>query len=275
VRQHPLAPVIALATLALASPASPQALTLFTLASPSALSYGCAQPCMCAWLLRGPLTGGFTLQLTSLDTLVVHAHYEMLDFVWRWEIPDSTGGMRIGTLTGHGTYEFSFLPGVGSQRVQLDLTTEDGFRHHFDSGFVALSTGPGLDFEIHLGHACYDSVLRLVALPQTGSRPAAARLAAAPNPARAGADIVLVLPEPATGQVEVVSVTGQIVAVIANGAFPASESRLRWDGRTAAGTDAGVGVFWVRARISYHAWETVAVPRLGDVTLTHQFVRLR
>jgi len=278
VRQHPLALVVALATLTLATPASTQVLDPIqcTLTSPSELGYGCAQPCMCAWFVRGPLTGGFAMHLTSSDYL--HAHYALLDFAWRWEVPDSTGGTRIETLTGRGTYDVDYLPGVGSQRMQLDLTTEDGFEHHFDSRWVPGPTSSALDIVVPMGRACRDSVVHIVALERTEDVPPTvpgAMLAAAPNPARAGADIQLVLPEPASGQVEVVSVSGQIVAVIANGAFPAGESRLRWDGRAAAGTDAGVGVFWVRARISYHAREAVAVPRLGDVTLTNQFVRLR
>jgi len=281
VRQHLLAPVAALATLALATPARAQVVdpVPYTLTSPSDLGYGCAQPCMCAWFRRGPLNGGFMLHLASVDGF--RGHYEVLDFTWRWELPDSAGGTRTVALTGHGTYDAQALPGVGSQRIQLDLTTEDGFEHHFDSHSVVGPRSDTLEFEIPMGHACHDSVLRVVAVPQDEHVPPAVpgvRLAAAPNPARADADFVLVLPEAAAGKVEVVGVSGQIVAVIAKGVFPAGESRWHWDGRNAAGTDAGVGVFWVRARLD-PLEVRMACPDCGGAagprTLIHSFVRLR
>jgi len=279
VRQHPLVPVVALATLALAAPASTQVPDPipYTLTSPSGLGYGCAQPCMCAWFVRGPLTGGFLLHFTGEDSF--RAHYVILDFAWRWEIPDSAGGTRIQTLAGRGTYDMDPLPGVGSQRLQLDLTTEDGFAHHFDSRWVTGPVSAALDFEIPMGHACRDSVLRVVALPPNEHVPPGepgVRLTATPNPARGGADFVLVLPEAAMGQVEVLSVSGQLVAAIAKGTLPAGENRLHWDGRNAAGADAGVGVFWVRGRIApLDLSECAGCGAPPPRTLVHPFVRLR
>jgi hypothetical protein len=233
---------------------------------------------MCAWFLRGPLTGGFLLHFTGGDGFATH--YEILDFAWRWELPDGAGGTRIETLTGRGTYDIRSLPGVGSQRMQLDLTTEDGLGHHFDSHWVTGPMSSTLDLEIPMAHACLDSVLRVVALPPNEHVPPSepeARLAATPNPARAGADLVLVLPEATTGQVEVMSVSGQLVAVIAKGAFPAGESRWHWNGRNAAGTDAGVGVFWVRGRFDppLDPRACAACGSLQPLALIHPFVRLR
>jgi len=265
VRQHLLAPVVALATLTLATPARTQVSDPipYGLTARSELGYGCAQPCMCAWFQRGPLTGDFALHLTGMDFL--YAHYALLDIVWRSEIPDGAG-TRTETLKGHGTYDIGG-PGVGRQRMQLDLTAEDGFAHHFDSGWVEIPPGPALDLEIPMGHACYDSVLRVVALPLGGDLQAGglwARLTAAPNPTGAGTDVViaLALPEPVAGEVAVMSATGRTIAVIASGVLPAGVSRWRWDGRTTSGADAGVGVFWVHARF-------------GSQALTHQFVRLK
>src|SRR6185369_17631899 len=113
---------------------------------------------------------------------------------------------------------------------------------------------------------CIDSILHVVAGPQgTESVPPtgpAMRLTASPNPTREGADVVLSLPEAQIGEVTVLNVAGQRVAVLAQGTLSAGESRWHWDGRTASGTDAGAGVFWVRAQ-------------LGAQTVTQGFVRFR
>jgi hypothetical protein len=139
---------------------------------------------------------------------------------------------------------------------------------HFDSGLVPTRAPfPAIDIDVRMAvNVCIDSVLHVVAGPQgTESVPPEGptmRLAASPNPTRAGADVVLTLPRDETGEVTVLNVAGQQVAQLASGTFLAGQSHWYWDGRTASGTDAGAGVFWVRAR-------------LGSQTVTQGFVRFR
>src|SRR5262249_3123035 len=139
---------------------------------------------------------------------------------------------------------------------------------HFDSGVVPSRVAfPAIDIDVRVAvNVCIDSVLHVIAGPQgTESVPPngpTMRLTATPNPTRAGVELVLSLPEAADGEVTLLNVAGQSVAVLARGGFPAGYSHWHWDGRTQSGTDAGAGVFWVRAR-------------LGSNTVTQGFVRFR
>lgn len=239
----------------------------YALFAQSQLTYGCMGPCACPVIFTPPMSGTFTLYRTSVDPF--YAHYALLNIVWRYPVP---GTAKTATVTGHGTYdiggEVAFM-----HRMQLDVTTDGVLEQHFDSGLVPVCPCPGaanlpaIDIEVHSReNACIDSVLHVAASPSgTEAVPPGGptmRLTASPNPTRAGADVVLSLPGAETGDVTVLNVAGQSVAVLARGSFPAGESRWRWDGRTSSGTDAGAGVFWVRAR-------------LGARTVTQGFVRFR
>jgi hypothetical protein len=253
-----------LAMLAGARPATAQVLDpiQYALFSRSDLGYGCDGPCACPFVFSGPLTGTFTFYRTAVDPLFTH--YALLNIVWHYTVPGTT---KLATITGHGTYDIGGEV-ANMQRMQLDVTTDGVLAQHFDSGLVpARASFPAIDIDVRVQvNVCIDSVLHVIAGPQgTESVPPggpAMRLTASPNPTREGADVALTLPEAEPGEVTVLNVAGQSVAVLASGTFPAGESRWHWDGRTASGTDAGAGVFWVRAR-------------LGTRTVTQGFVRFR
>jgi hypothetical protein len=259
-----LAIATSLSALAIVLPARAQVLDpiQYALFSRSDLGYGCDGPCACPFVFTGPLTGTFTFYRTSVDPL--YTHYALLNIVWHYPVP---GTSKVATVTGHGTYDIGGEV-ASMQRMQLDVTTDGALEQHFDSGLVPTRAAfPAIDIEARVQvNVCIDSVLHVIAGPQgTESVPPggpAMRLTTSPNPTRAGADVALSLPAAESGEVTVLNVAGQSVAVLAHGTLPAGESHWRWDGRTASGTDAGAGVFWVRAR-------------LGTRTVTQGFVRFR
>jgi len=259
-----LAPFVLLVTLALPRSAAAQVLDpiQYSLFKSADFGYGCDGPCACPFVFSGSLDGTFTFYRTSVDPL--YTHYALLNILWHYPVP---GTDKIATITGHGTYDIGGEV-ANMQRMQLDVVTDGVLAQHFDSGLVpARGIFPAIDIDVRLAvNVCVDSVLHVVAGPQgtesVGPGGAALRLSAAPNPTRAGSDVVLVLPEAETGRVDVLSVTGRAIATLASGAFPAGENRWHWDGRAAGGADAGVGVFWVRARF-------------GSRTAEQRFVRLR
>lgn len=262
--RHRLALAILLATLTFPRPAAAQVLDpiQYSLFKSADFGYGCDGPCACPFVFSGSLDGSFTFYRTSVDPL--YTHYALLNIRWQYPVP---GTGKIANLTGHGTYDIGGEV-AAMQRMQLDLVTDGVLAQHFDSGLVPVhAVFPAIDIDVRLAvNACVDSVVHVVAGPQgTASVPPdgpTMRLTTSPNPARTGTDVVLSLPGAETGDVTVLNVAGQSVAVLARGAFPAGESRWHWDGRTSAGTDAGAGVFWVRAR-------------LGTNTVTQGFVRFR
>ena len=255
---------LTLATLVSACPATGQVLDpiQYSLFHRSDLGYGCDGPCACPFVFTGPLTGTFTFYRPGIDPL--STHYELLNIRWQYPVP---GSSKFATITGHGTYDISGEV-AAMQRMQLDVTTDGVLTQHFDSGVVPVRVAfPAIDIDVRMPvNVCIDSVLHVIAGPQgTESVPPAGptmRLTASPNPTREGADLVLSLPQAETGEVTVLNVTGQQVAQLASGSLPAGESRWHWDGRTPSGTDAGAGVFWVRARF-------------GSTTVSQGFVRFR
>ena len=239
------------AALALAAPAAAQVVDPipYALFDRSDFGYGCDGPCACPFFFAGSLKGTFTFVRTGVDPLFTH--YELRNIFWRYPVP---GTARVAVLTGHGTYDLGGEV-ARTQRMQLDLTTDGVLEQHFDSGVVPASVSfPAIDIDVRVHvNVCIDSVLHVIAGPQgTESVPpggAPLRLAVGPNPARTGTDVVLELPEAESGDVTVLNVAGQGVAVLARGELAAGENRWRWDGRTTSGSDAGAGVFWVRARV--------------------------
>lgn len=262
--RHWLAVAITIATLTLSRPSAAQVLDpiQYSLFKSADFGYGCDGPCDCPFVFSGSLDGTFTFYRTSVDPL--YTHYALLNIRWSYPVP---GTGKTATLTGHGTYDIGGEVAI-MQRMQLDVVTDGVLAQHFDSGWVpARGIFPAIDIDVRVAvNACIDSVLHVVAGPQgtDGVPPSGPtmRLTAAPNPTRAGTVVVLSLPEAETGVVEVLNVAGQRVAELARGTIPAGDSRWHWDGRTSSGTDAGAGVFWVRAR-------------LGASTVTQGFVRFR
>ncbi len=80
-----------------------------------------------------------------------------------------------------------------------------------------------------------------------GGRPVAYDLGSAvPNPARAGARMVLALPEPSRVDVAVFAANGSRVVTLLSGEQPSGLLSLQWDGRNAGGILQPSGVYVVR-----------------------------
>jgi len=81
------------------------------------------------------------------------------------------------------------------------------------------------------------------------SGPAGAALAIAPlaNPSRRGGGVLLSLPVAGRVRVEVFDAAGRRVRVLADGLFESGAHAFEWDGRNAAGTRVGAGVYFLRA----------------------------
>ena len=238
--------------LALAGTSRAAAPVPYELSDPSRLTWGCMGPCACPVFFTGAVKGGMTLALDGVSPL--YTHYAVTDIAWSYVVP---GTSRVAHVTGRGGYqvggEFAVM-----QRMVLDLVTDGTLEQHFDSGFVPGGGGfPAIDIEVHVHvNECIDSVFHVVASPATasaGSRPPGIRIAAAPNPTRAGVEVVVALPEAGRATVEVLDVHGRALVTLADGALPEGETPLQWDGRTRSGGDAGVGVFWVRVRTGSRA----------------------
>jgi hypothetical protein len=254
-----LALLFALAAIAHADAVTP---TPYKLSSSSNLAWGCMGPCACPVIFTGSLQGGFTLVQKNVDPL--YTHYDVLGIAWRYVVP---GTDRVVDVTGHGTYqlggEFARM-----ERLQLDLVSDGLVVQHFDSDLVPAGEGtfPAIDIEVHVNaSSCLDSVLHVIAAPATSSvvpRAQAIRLAVAPNPTLADVEITVTLPAAGKTRVDVLDVHGRALATLADRVLPEGETRFVWEGRTRSGSDAGLGVFWVSAR-------------MGARMATRRFVRVR
>jgi hypothetical protein len=219
----------------------------------SNLEYGCFGPCACPVVISGPLDGDFTFYRPGLDP---HSgHFELLNIAWSYTIGGSAAGaQRTAHVTGHGTYDLAGEVAL-TQRMTLDLTTDDVLHQHFDSGWVpARPIFPAIDVDVRLTvNACMDSVFHVLAAAfgVVSAEPAlSGRLIQTlmPNPSSSPIEFVLALPNPTHARVDVLDVRGRVVARLVDGDFVAGEQRLRWDGRDAHGADVGAGVFWIRAQ---------------------------
>jgi choice-of-anchor B domain-containing protein len=71
-------------------------------------------------------------------------------------------------------------------------------------------------------------------------------LTAAPNPFRSSVTVRLDLAEPGATRLGIYDVAGRLVRTLADGALPAGDPTLVWDGRNAAGTPVASGVYLLR-----------------------------
>src|SRR5262245_33311739 len=99
---HRLAPVVALATLAIAPPVPAHVIDPIQYGpySPADFGYGCDGPCACPFVSTGPLSGTFTFYRTGVDPMFTH--YALLNSFWRYPEP---GTGKVVTITGRGTYD--------------------------------------------------------------------------------------------------------------------------------------------------------------------------
>ena len=220
----------------------------------SYFEYGCFGPCACPVAVSDPLRGSFTFYRTSIDPLFTRFVITNID--WTYTFGDSgTATARTVHLAGHGTYEIGGEVAL-TQRMSLNLSSNGALEQKFDSGVVPVGADfPAISIDVHARTgACLDSILHVLTAPlgfATIGPPAAARLIerAMPNPTHAALDVVLALHQNERVRVDVVDVGGRVVAMLADREMSAGEQRIRWNGRTAQGADAGSGLFWIRARV--------------------------
>jgi subtilisin family serine protease len=92
--------------------------------------------------------------------------------------------------------------------------------------------------------------LAAVSVPPAGPVTGLVSLApAAPNPARGSTWLRLTLARESFVDLAVVSLAGQRVRTLLQGARPAGEEAVRWDGRDAYGHAVAPGVYFLRARV--------------------------
>jgi hypothetical protein len=227
---------------------------------PSDFEYGCFGPCACPILIRGPLTGTFSLRQSHIGPL--YTDYDVLNVVWK--VPGTTDAIKI---TGSGTYRRGGEAANMDQLV-LDLSFDGGPAQHFDSGLVPTTAAfPAIDKRISLhSEYCHDSVLVVVAKPggtaSAGLELAAPSLVMTPNPFDASTAIGFTLSRDAVIDLAVFDVVGRRVrAVLAGVAMPRGTHVSVWDGRWNDGTNAAPGLYLVRLQ-SPHGAVTRALSKL-------------
>ena len=89
-----------------------------------------------------------------------------------------------------------------------------------------------------------DDDAALVDVPAPDATPVALRLVVRPNPARGNCRLAFTLPEPAHVAVAVHDAAGRRVRALAEGALPAGDHALAWDGRDDRGAAAPAGVYF-------------------------------
>jgi hypothetical protein len=91
------------------------------------------------------------------------------------------------------------------------------------------------------------SVLRApAAIEQCPSLTSSFSLRAYPNPTEATTEILLRVPEPARGSIEIHDTTGRLIRTIPVGDLPVGESMVDWDGRDESGREMAAGVYFAR-----------------------------
>jgi len=216
----------------------------------SEFEFGCSGPCECPIFISGPMKGSFTFYRTSVDPLFTH--YALLNIMWEYPMADS-GTSRIVRVTGKGTYDIGGEVAL-TQRMTLDVSFNGGPSQFFDSGLVPTRAPfPAIDIAAHSNPTgCFDSTLHVVAAPPgfASVEPFVDRRllwSALPNPTSGSVEMLFTPQAAEHARVDVIDVRGRIVATLMNGPVSGGEYRLRWNGRDTRGTDAGPGIFWIRA----------------------------
>ena len=163
-----------------------------------------------------------------------------------WNLADSPRDFELG-LPGRG-----IASAMHATHVETDL------------GPAAVASGELSDHLERQQMRTYRLTPGTSVLAATDPRLTALRLRVFPNPVRAGraSSIAYTLPAPAVVRVTVHDVTGAAVATLADGALPAGEHLLRWNGRSDDGAEVRPGIYFVRLAT-------------GSRVLTGRLVRLR
>src|SRR5213593_4885708 len=184
--------VIAAAVLSLfcstANSQSSDSTATYVLLKDSVIEIGCFGPCTCPVLTR-QIQGTYLLTRTGADPLF--EYFDVSDV--KWEAPQSPQVLRI---TGSGKYKLGGEFAL-TQELALELSLNGNPPRPFDSGTVPVNVRfPEMDvtISIHGRQACYDTVIRVHAVPLknagVGDRRTQAELRGArPNPFQGGAEV--------------------------------------------------------------------------------------
>jgi hypothetical protein len=247
--------LVGLVALDLARPGSAAGQVLdpiqYTLGSGANLEFGCLGACACPVIFSGPMKGTFTFYRTGVDPLFTH--YALLNIDWTYTMNDGPGGTaRVAHVRGHGTYDLGGEVAL-TQRLTLEVTTDDTLPQHFDSGVVPVHAAfPIIDIEARVSvNACYDSAFHVVAspfgvagVPPGGEGRLLNRLT--PNPSHGEVELLFAARSAGAARVDVLDVRGRVVATLLDRALEPGQYVLRWDGHDDHGTSAAPGIYWVR-----------------------------
>jgi hypothetical protein len=133
---------------------------LYVLAEGSALSEGCFEgPCLCPISITTDLVGSFRLEELPTMGPGPNRLFSVKDL-----------SISVGSdpapreIRGGGLYQND--PVNGTQQLDLELSFDGGSLRDFGSGLVEDVAGfPEIDIEVREGLACFDTRLRLRALP--------------------------------------------------------------------------------------------------------------
>jgi hypothetical protein len=134
---------------------------LYRLTRGSTFERGCFDPCECPLQLGVHPHG--TFNLTRTDSNPLFDIYAVTDVAWTVAL----GGQDV-KITGSGTYRIGGEVAV-VQQLQLDLAVGGATVQRFDGGLVPVNARfPAIDVVISIhGMYCYDTVIRVVAVPAT------------------------------------------------------------------------------------------------------------
>ncbi len=136
----------------------------YTLLSGSTFQRGCYNPCDCLLWPELPMIGTFSL--ITLEQNSFFTEYAVVDIDWQVLAGSIDESFPI---TGLGAYHLQAEFAV-QHRMGLELVVAGEERTHFDSGMVVGgSEFPTIDIFVSIhGIYCYDTVLHIVAQPETG-----------------------------------------------------------------------------------------------------------
>lgn len=119
---------------------------------------GCFIGCACLLTLKEPLTGSFVLTPSTPDPVFQNYTISNANFLM--------GNGWNQTFAGNGTYQVGGDP-AALERMQLDLTVNAAFPHHWDSGHQAPSSpAPAIHSVLTINnYQCYDIELTINATP--------------------------------------------------------------------------------------------------------------
>lgn len=153
---------------------------LYRLLSDTTFQRGCFGLCDCLLGEEQPVTG--TFNLVELEPTAKFREFAVVDARWWVGAADATALVRA-PIRGFGTYRIG-VESAWLHRLALDLYVGKEPLTHYDSGLVAPATRfPRIDADISIGGlTCYDTLIRVHAVPRRRGWARTAPESAAPEP---------------------------------------------------------------------------------------------